>query len=154
MSRKINTGHKISKMHEFSIKKFRPEYLENIMEIEKQAYPKSSYSRQTIIEFAENLPDTFLVADNGRDIAGYIIFDSGGHIYSTAVKEYFRGKGFGRMLFACALKSCRNNLRLEVRSRNSGAIAFYKRMGMKIAGIIPNYYWGDDALLMVMDREG
>jgi len=47
-----------------------------------------------------------------------------------------------------ALKCAKKGLWLEVRSRNRGAIEFYKRLGMKIVGKIPKYYRGDDALIM------
>jgi hypothetical protein len=37
-------------------------------------------------------------------------------------------------------------------SRNSGAIAFYKAMGMNLLGKIPGYYGDDDALILVLDQ--
>jgi len=41
---------------------------------------------------------------------------------------------------------------LEVRSRNTAAIAFYRRMGMEIDGRIQDYYEDDDALMMVLSE--
>jgi len=57
------------------------------------------------------------------------------------------------MLFMYAIQSVQKRLWLEVRSKNSGAIAFYKRLGMKITGRISNYYGDDDALIMVMSQK-
>jgi len=76
-----------------------------------------------------------------------------GHIHSTAVKPDYRRKGFGKMLFMHALKCAKERLWLEVRSKNTAAIRFYERLGMKIVGKIPNYYDEDDALIMVLSRK-
>jgi len=135
-----------------TIRKFKTEDINKIIEIEEQAFPKTAYSKQTFLNYGNSFPDTFIVIETGDDIVGYIIFDRGGHIHSTAVKRTYRMKGFGRMLFMHAVKYARKRLWLEVRSKNSGAIAFYKSLGMKITGKIPNYYGSDDALIMEMSQ--
>ena len=135
------------------IRKFKHEDINQITKIEEQAFPKTAYSKQTFLNYGNSFPDTFIVVETGDDIVGYIIFDRGGHIHSTAVKRTYRMKGFGRMLFMHAVKYARKRLWLEVRSKNSGAIAFYTSLGMKITGKIPNYYGSDDALIMVMGKK-
>ena len=135
-----------------TIRKFSPDDINKILTIEEQAFPKTAYSRQTFLNYGKYFSDTFFVIETGNDIVGYILFDNGGHIHSTAVKPAFRMKGFGRMLFKHAAKYAQKRPWLEVRSKNSGAIAFYKSMGMKITGKIPNYYGSDDALIMVMSQ--
>ncbi len=136
-----------------TIRKFKTEDINKILEIEEQAFPKTAYSKQTFLNYGNSFPDTFIVIETGDDIVGYIIFDRAGHIHSTAVKRTYRMKGFGRMLFMHAVKYARKRLWLEVRSKNSGAIAFYKSLGMKITGKIPNYYGSDDALIMEMSHK-
>jgi ribosomal protein S18 acetylase RimI-like enzyme len=136
-----------------TIRKFKPKDINQITKIEEQAFPKTAYSKQTFLSYGTSFPDTFCVIETQDDIVGYIIFDRGGHIHSTAVKRTYRMKGFGRMLFMHAAKYARKRLRLEVRSKNSGAIAFYKSLGMKITGKISNYYGSDDALIMVMNQK-
>jgi len=136
-----------------TIRKFKTEDINQITKIEEQAFPKTAYSKQTFLNYGNSFPDTFIVIETGDDIVGYIIFDRGGYIHSTAVKRTYRRKGFGRMLFMHAVTYARKRLWLEVRSKNSGAIAFYKSMGMKITGKIPNYYRSDDALIMVMSQK-
>jgi len=131
------------------IRKFRMEDIDKVLEVEKQAFPKSIYSKQTFLYFARTLPGTFIIAEVGRDIVGYIIFDATGHIYSIVVDPGYRRKGFGAILVIHALKCIEKPLWLEVRSRNIGAINFYKKLGMKITGKIPEYYGSDDALVMV-----
>jgi ribosomal-protein-alanine N-acetyltransferase len=135
------------------LRKFKIEDIHKILDIEEQAFPKTSYSKETFLSYAKSFPDSFIVAETDGDIVGYIIFDGSGHIYSTVVKPSSRRKGFGRILFLHALKSVKQRLWLEVRSKNSGAIAFYKRMGMKITEKISCYYGNDDALIMVLDKQ-
>jgi len=136
-----------------TIRKFKIGDINKILEIEEQAFPKTAYPKETFLNYGNSFPDTFTIIEAGDDIIGYIIFDRGGHIHSTAVKRTYRMKGFGKMLFIHAAKCAQKRLWLEVRSKNSGAITFYKRLGMKITGKIPNYYGNDDALIMVMSQK-
>ena len=135
------------------IRKFKAEDINKILIIEEQASPKTAYSKAMFLNFADSLPDTFIVAESGKDIVGYIIFDLTGHIYSTAVEKSYRRMGYGKMLFIHALRCAKVKLWLEVRSRNHGAIAFYKRLGMKIVGEIPKYYGDDDAIIMRLNKK-
>ena len=57
------------------------------------------------------------------------------------------------MLLLHALEASKKRLWLEVRSKNRGAIAFYKSMGMETAGKVENYYGDDDALIMVLSEQ-
>ncbi len=132
------------------IRKFKIEDIKKILEIEGQSFPKTAYSKEIFLHYAKILPDGFIVVESGDDIAGYIIFDMDGHILSTAVKSPYRRKGYGEMLFMHALEVVEKRLWLEVRSKNSGAIEFYDRLGMKIVRRIPNYYGNDDALIMAL----
>jgi ribosomal-protein-alanine N-acetyltransferase len=131
------------------IRQFKAEDIKKILEIEAQAHPKTAFSKETLLNYADRLPNTFSVVESGEDIVGYIIFDLTGHIHSTVVKKSQRRKGFGKLLFMHALNCVKSGLRLEVRSRNHGAIAFYKRLGMKVVGVAPNYYKDDNAIIMM-----
>ncbi|MBW1741554.1 MAG: ribosomal protein S18-alanine N-acetyltransferase [Deltaproteobacteria bacterium] len=135
------------------IRKFKIEDINKILEIEEQSFPKTAYPKETFLNYANSFTDNFVVIETGKDIAGYIIFDMDGHIRSAAIKSAYRRKGFGKMLFMHALKCAKKRLWLEVRSKNSAAIEFYKKLGMKIIGKIPNYYECDDALIMVLSQK-
>jgi ribosomal-protein-alanine N-acetyltransferase len=139
--------------HIARIRRFNMEDISQVLEIEQQAFPKTAYSRDTLSHYARNLSDTFLVIEANQDIVGYIIFDRNGHIHSTAVKAAHRRKGFGRMLFMHAQQCAGQRLWLEVRSKNTVAIEFYKAMGMNATGSIPHYYGSDDALIMVLKEQ-
>jgi len=135
------------------IRKFKVEDLNQILEIEKGAFPKTAYPKHLLLQYARELPDSFIIAEKGKEIVGYMIFDRGGHIHSAAVRPEHRRKGFGRKMFVHALRQTGERLWLEVRSKNTGAIGFYKRLGMKVAGTIGKYYGDDDALVMVLDHK-
>jgi ribosomal-protein-alanine acetyltransferase len=131
------------------IRNFEIGDIDKILEIERQAFPKTAYPEDLFIEYAKDNPDSFLVIEESGHIVGYIIFDMKGHIHSMAVERIHRRKGFGKMLFQHALKCANTQLRLEVRARNQDAVAFYRRLGMEVVGKIPHYYETDDALVMV-----
>jgi len=135
------------------IRKFVIGDINKILEIEEQAFPKTPYTKETFLNYANRLPDSFIVVESGKDIVGYIIFDMSGHVHSTAVKTGYRKMGFGKKLFAHASMCVEKRLWLEVRSKNSAAIEFYKRMGMKMIEKIPNYYENDDALILVLNHK-
>ena len=124
-----------------------------ILEIEKQAFPKTPYTRDMLLYYAGIFPDTFVVARTGEGVVGYIIFDPGGHVISTAVKTGHRRKGIGRGLVMHAVNRAKARLWLEVRSKNREAIAFYQSLGMEIMGKRPGYYGNDDAYIMVKGKE-
>jgi ribosomal-protein-alanine acetyltransferase len=131
------------------IRAYRAEDIDQILEIEQQAFPKTAYPKEAFVSYAERFPEDFVVIECGQDILGYIIFGMDGHIHSMAVKPAHRRQRLGTMLFMHAARRAKKRLWLEVRSQNNGAIAFYKRMGMKVAGTIEGYYGDDDALTMV-----
>jgi ribosomal-protein-alanine N-acetyltransferase len=142
----------MAEKHPAKTRKFKAEDITQVLEVEKQAFPKTVFSKATLLKYADSFPDTFILLQVGENIVGYIIFDLTGHIHSTVVKKSCRRKGFGRLLFMHALRRVKKSLWLEVRSRNHEAIEFYKRLGMKIVGEIPNYYVDDHALVMRLEN--
>jgi ribosomal-protein-alanine N-acetyltransferase len=137
-----------------AVRRFSIEDLKQILEIERAAFPKTGYPKEVILNYAKRLPDGFIVVETGEQIVGYMIFDQTGHVYSTAVRPSHRRKGFGKKLFSHASEQSYGKLWLEVRSKNTGAIGFYQRIGMRIVGRIQGYYHGDDALIMLRDGLG
>lgn len=135
------------------IRKFETGDVDEILEIEKQAFPKTAYSRGLLLHYAAHYPETFVVMKTGKEVVGYIIFDRSGHIHSTAVKAAHRRRGFGTMLFRYALRYVDRKVWLEVRSKNIGAIEFYEAMGLRLSERVPKYYGEDDALIMVSHHE-
>ena len=77
-----------------------------------------------------------------------------GHITNIATHPQFRRRGLGEWLLrrlAVEMLSCGvKALTLEVRSRNSAALALYRKLGFEAAGLRKNYYDfpDDDAVIM------
>jgi ribosomal-protein-alanine N-acetyltransferase len=136
-----------------TVREIRMADMNGIMEIERQAFPKSGYPKEVILDYASKYPDSFIVLEMDHEIAGYLIYDRGGHIFSMAVKPLYRRKGFGKRMFVHARDQAEGKLWLEVRSKNTGAIRFYEAMGMRVRGRVPRYYETDDAFIMVLDGE-
>jgi ribosomal-protein-alanine N-acetyltransferase len=131
-----------------SIRRFEKADIGHVLDIERQSFPKSSYSKEVLLAYARMLPDTFMVVEFDHEIAGYILFEPGGHVLSMAVDTAFRKKGLGTSLLIHARDRAEGCLWLEVRSKNVSAIAFYRKAGMEITGKVPKYYGDDDALIM------
>jgi len=142
---------KVSEAAPCTIRPFSLDDLKQILEIEREAFPKTGYPKEVILNYAKRLPGGFIVVETGHQILGYVIFDQTGHVYSAAVRPLHRRKGFGRRLFMHASEQSFGKLWLEVRSKNTGAIGFYQRIGMRIVGRVQEYYHGDDALIMILD---
>jgi len=95
-------------------------------------------------------PETMvLVASLDGEIAGFAIMafgDEQAHLQLLAVRPERRRTGTGRRLLewleASALTAGIRNIRLEVRTANAPARAFYHRLGYQYLGQLPGYYDG------------
>ncbi|RLG38911.1 MAG: ribosomal-protein-alanine N-acetyltransferase [Candidatus Alkanophagales archaeon] len=132
------------------IRRFRREDLPRILEIERDAFPKSAYSRYTFLYYAKTIPDNFLVYedDESGEVQGYVLFDDDGHIISIAVAREHRRRGIGTSLVRAVLRSSGGRAFVEVRESNIGAQRFYEKLGFRRVGRAPGYYEDEDAILM------
>lgn len=130
------------------------------------------YSDYFYYEILSEFPETFLVAELGESVVGYIMcrIEYGfshlrrfglarkGHIVSVAVLAEHRGKGVGTKLIQyaeeqLAKKSSRESY-LEVRVSNLQAIALYERLNYKRVSRLEGYYRdGEGAYLMASPLE-
>jgi ribosomal-protein-alanine N-acetyltransferase len=137
------------------IRKFNWSDLEDILGIEKEAFPKLPYSRFTFLYYATAYRDNFLVyVDEDKrkglnKIVGYIIFYPEGHIVSIAVHPAYRRRDIGTELVGEILKKTKGNASVEVRESNEVAKEFYTHLGFFMQAIISKYYGDEDALLMI-----
>ena len=129
--------------------------LDQILQIERQSFPKSPYDWTTFINLHWLYPETFWVytdAESGREenqMVAYLIFSRDGHIISIAVHPLHRRRGIGKKLLEKAIDDYHlKKLWAEVRRSNEGAQTFYLRMGFQIIGGVPNYYGNEDALIV------
>ena len=74
------------------IRGFKWTDLDTVMEIEREAFQKSPYSRFTFSYYASAYRNNFLVYLVENKIVAYTIFCSDGHITSIAVKRHTDGE--------------------------------------------------------------
>ena len=131
------------------VRRFSAEDMQKVLEIEAEAFPKTAYPKELLLVYASRLSGSFLIFEAEAEVVAYIIYDPRGHIISMAVKRSHRRKGVGRELLRHAIEKVEKPW-LEVRSRNTNAIKFYEKMGMRAVGKVVDYYDDDDALLMAL----
>ena len=137
------------------IRRFSFSDLDRILEIERQAFPKSPYDRITFVNLQWLYPKTFLIyvedsddREKGR-ILGYIIFSGDGHIISIAVHPAMRRKGIATKLLERMTRLPHiKRIWAEVRRGNEGAQAFYSSLGFQAVGVVTKYYGDEDALIV------
>ena len=158
----------VAKVGEYEIRRCEKEDIPQVVEINSRTLPEH-YSDYFYYEILSEFPETFLVAELGGELVGYIMcrveygfshvrrlgLARKGHIVSVAVKEEHRNRGVGsRLVLACheeMLKKSATESYLEVRVSNTDAIGLYGKLGYKATGRLEAYYKdGEAALLMAI----
>ena len=145
-------------MIDLEISRMKPEDLDEVMDIEEDAFTMS-WSRWMFEREVINTDRShFLVARNNSEIVGYIGFwmamNDEAHIVTIAVQDDFRCQGVGSILMASALLLAvhlgANKATLEVRVSNMPAQQLYTKFGYEIAVIRRKFYsdTGEDAYVM------
>jgi ribosomal-protein-alanine N-acetyltransferase len=137
------------------IRRFKFSDLDDILDIERHAFPKSPYNWATFVNLQWLYPETFLVyVEEGSParestLLGYIIFSRDGHLISLAVHPEHRREGIGKELIerVTAFPHVKK-VWAEVRKSNRGAQTFYHRLGFQFVSVVPNYYGDEDALIV------
>ncbi len=127
--------------------------IEQLDEIEQLCF-HGSWTKEMLLEEINNPLSVFAMAERGGRIAGFVlgrIVADEAELYQIGVHPDFRRSGAGSYLLdyfhmtlrvkgaACCF--------LEVRSRNSPAIALYEKYGYERISVRKNYYGDDDALI-------
>ncbi len=150
----------------FELRKFAVNDLHSVMHINHICLPEN-YTEFFFIDLYHRFPETFIVAEENGQVAGYIMCRievglsnfgfSGlikkGHIVSVAVLQPYRRKGVGNALINKAMDGMRlynaKQCFLEVRTTNTQAISLYKKLGFEVTRTIHGYYAdGEDAHVM------
>lgn len=143
--------------------------IQSVIKINLNSLPEhySDYFFQSILR---ELPEAFIVAEISNEVIGYVMckieygfsnfrklgFVKKGHVVSIAVKETDRGKGVGKVLMEEAINGIvsrkSDEIYLEVRTSNNGAIKMYEKLNFQIKTKLRSYYRdGEDAFLMALD---
>jgi ribosomal-protein-alanine N-acetyltransferase len=153
----------------FKLRKFDPNDLERVTYINRVCLPEN-YSDYFFADLHRRFPETFIVAEENGEVAGYIMcrIETGlsgfgfrglakkGHIVSVAVLPPYRRKGIGEALVANAIENMQlykaKQCFLEVRVTNTAAVNLYRKLGFQITRTIRSYY-ADREDAYVMSRE-
>ena len=88
----------MSYQNETLIENFKLKDLEQILEIERESFPKKPWDRRTFLFYYKTFPQGFLVARKNEKVVGYAIFSPPDTISSIAAAREMRGKGIGKKL--------------------------------------------------------
>lgn len=146
------------------LREVRPDDLEALYGLDQLCFePGISYSRAEIRRFLGLASARGVVAQEGDTLAGFAIGylprPGAGHILTLDVHPSWRGRGIGRRLLSELISGLAERgarrVALEVDVGNSGAIAFYRRLGFVADGRLADYYGpGRDGWRMSMALTG
>ena len=134
-----------------------PDDLEAIYRIEIACFKERRFRRDHVEWVLRNDRAVTLVEEDGADLAGAIMLLVEGQVcrvLSVATMPDRRRKHLGTEMMKAAEEEARRRgcaqVRLEVSTRNYGAIEFYRGLGYRTDGVLYGYYsWGEDAYSMV-----
>jgi|YNPBryunderm2012_1023409.scaffolds.fasta_scaffold00341_3 ribosomal-protein-alanine N-acetyltransferase len=142
----------------FQIVQMRAQHIPFIVAIERSSFPQP-WSYSLFLSEISNRMASYFVALWEKKVIGYIgmwLVCEEAHITTFAIHPAYRGKGFGKRLFAYALQQARlrgcKEVLLEVRVSNVVAQNLYREFGFRPVGRRRGYYAdGEDAILMKKD---
>lgn len=143
-----------------TIRNFRLEDLQRVLEIEERSFGVDAYDMVTFLQLHRLCGDLFLVAELEGRVVGYSVtcieYSSGGivaHVHSIAVDPECRGKGVGGMLMEETFRRLRErgvrDVVLEVSTANETGLSFWRKLGFTPVGVKKKFYLdGSDAIIM------
>lgn len=145
---------------QLTIRRAQPVDIPEIVVIERSAF-EDPWDERTLQESLAYYPETFFVARNNGDLAGFVaggIEDTGeevyGHIMNLAVAPGCRRRGIGQHLIRRLEQEYAilgaSAVQLEVRVRNTGAQEFYHRLGYREVFQVACYYANEEDALVMM----
>lgn len=148
----------ITNLSEIVISQMTVDDIDNVVEIEAEAYGKHHWSKSSFYEEMQNNLAKYYVAKSiDGELLGYAgtwhIIDEG-HITTIAVKKSHLRKHIGEAIIIRILEDCYEAgikyLTLEVRVSNTPAINLYEKYGFNSLGTRKGYYQdnNEDALIM------
>ncbi len=135
------------------IRPFHRRNLGRVVEIERASFGKDAWPAEAFEEYWRESPELFLIARQGRRIAGYSITRTnwrGAELESIAVDPRYRGCGVAQALLdATVARLPTIALRLMVSTTNAPALRFYRQYGFVRTRLVKRYYGaGRDAWRM------
>ena len=148
----------ITEISEIYITYMTKDDVENVINIEAEAYGKHHWSKSSFYdEMSNNLAKYYCAKTSDGELVGYAgtwhIIDEG-HLTTIAVKKDFLRKHIGEAIIHRIIEDCYKDkvkyLTLEVRVSNIPAIKLYEKYGFQSLGTRKGYYQdnNEDALIM------
>jgi len=129
--------------------------VEELYLIETICFKERRFQREHILWILHNPNAVTFIDREDRTRGTMMLLKEGAvcRVLSLAVHPAFRLQGLGRKFMAVAEDWAREGkataIKLEVSTKNTGAIEFYKKLGYENAGLLSHYYsWGEDAYSM------
>ncbi len=161
----------LRKVGDYVVRRCEEQDLSAVIDINMSALPEH-YSDYFFESILKELPEAFLVAEIDNKVVGYIMckiefgfsnfrklgFVKKGHVVSVAVLDEHRNKGLGKALMIEGINGSMHKksdeIYLEVRVSNTGAIKMYERLGFETKSRLRSYYRdGEDAYLMALELD-
>ncbi len=137
------------------VKRCTVDDIDGIYNIEKEAFSDPMKKETMVKDLMRTSYFCYALSDDG--IKAFISYEKvldEGQIISVATDKAHRQKGFAKKLFGEMIHLAKADgvelFTLEVRRDNHAAVALYKSLGFKEAGVRKNYYQNPlcDAILM------
>lgn len=116
-----------------------------------------SWTSARVIQHILHPESNVLTAWSSEHLVGFAImqyFSEHAHLNLLAVEPMYRRLGIARQLLQWLEETCLTGgiftVRLEVRTANKGAQAFYRSLGYSNGKILPGYYSGREAALQML----
>jgi ribosomal-protein-alanine N-acetyltransferase len=158
----VKTGSDKGLQTTFKLRLFKPSDLDKVICINRVCLPEN-YSPYFFTNLYKRYPATFIVAEKGREVVGYVMcrIESGfmnfglfgsskkSHVVSIAVLPEYQQKGIGKALMNKVMKNMSiydaKECILEVRVSNTTAINMYKHLDFQIIRTKTAYYTDGEA---------
>lgn len=159
----------LRKVGDYVIRRCDESDIAAVIDINLAALPEH-YSDYFFESILRELPEAFIIAELDGKIVGYIMckiefgfsnfrklgFVKKGHVVSVAVLDEHRNKGVGKALMLEGINGVMHRkgdeIYLEVRVSNTGAIKMYEKLNFEIKSRLRSYYRdGEDAYLMALE---
>ncbi|MBO5948213.1 ribosomal protein S18-alanine N-acetyltransferase [bacterium] len=149
-------------MKNFKIRRMEKSDLDQVMQIEAEAYGEHHWSKDSFCnELENNLSRYYSAVDENNNLLGYLgawfIFEEA-HVTTVAVRKQCKKQGIANALMLHLIDACYENMikyvTLEVRVSNIPALGLYTKWGFKDVGVRKGYYQdnNEDALIMFTEN--
>ncbi len=153
----------VASLYPILVRPLRLSDLDEIMEIEPEAYGTHHWSRQSFITELTNVGASYFGAECSETgqllgYTGYWLIADEAHVTTLAVHPQFRRKSIAERLLINSIVEARKDgahwVTLEVRESNDPARGLYSKYGFRRLGVRRKYYQDnkEDALVLWTDR--